>query len=215
MFGIENFWIFVSAGLLLNITPGPDMLYVATRSSAQGKWAGIVSSLGIGTGAFVHMSAAAAGLSAILLYSSVAFQVLKWLGAGYLIFLGVQAFLDGRRETQEAVESNSGNRIYEKGLMSIYRKGILVNLLNPKVALFFLAFLPQFVDPESAYYTLQIFFLGIVFDITGTTVNIVVALFLGFLGDWILSKPKFNVWKARVSGLIYMVLGIGIALSDR
>jgi len=212
MFGIENFWVFVSAGVMLNLTPGPDMLYVATRSSTQGKLAGIVSSLGIGTGTLFHMTAVAAGVSAILVYSSLAFQVIKWIGAGYLIYLGVQAFISSTRANDWSVSENGSAG---KSLLSVYRKGILVNLLNPKVALFFLAFLPQFVNPGSTFYALQILFLGIVFDITGTTVNILVALFLGYLGEWILANPSFNVWKARFSGTIYTILGIGVALSER
>lgn len=212
MFGIEHFFIFLTAGLLLNISPGPDMIYVATRSSTQGKMAGIISSLGIGTGALIHITAAAVGLSALIFYSTVAFQVIKWIGASYLVYLGIKAILGA---------NNNNNRKDEplvdktKSLSEIYKKGILVNLLNPKVALFFLAFLPQFVDPTSSYFTAGIISLGLIFSICGTLVLIIVAFFFSKLGQWLTGKPLFHKVKSWVSGTIYILLGIGIAASEK
>ncbi|SHG03152.1 Threonine/homoserine/homoserine lactone efflux protein [Fodinibius roseus] len=212
MFGIEHFFVFISAGLLLNISPGPDMIYVATRSSTQGKMAGIVSSLGIATGSLFHIIGAAIGLSAIIFYSSVAFQLIKWIGAGYLVYLGIKAILNAYKNvnTQNDALINK-----TKSLTEIYKKGILVNLLNPKVALFFMAFLPQFVDPASSYFTAGIILLGLLFNICGTAILIIVAYFFSKLGEWLTGRPLFHKVKSWVSGTVYILLGIGIATSEK
>jgi threonine/homoserine/homoserine lactone efflux protein len=138
---IHNFWLFALAGLLLNLTPGNDMLYVASRSAGQGVRAGIISSLGIMTGCLVHLTFAAAGLSAILASSATAFSIIKYAGACYLVYLGIKAILSKKAAGLERAEKTvaaSGRRIFWQG--------VLTNVLNPKVALFFLAFLPQFID---------------------------------------------------------------------
>ena len=212
MLEIDHFLVFLSAGLLLNISPGPDMIYVATRSSTQGKMAGIVSSLGIGTGALLHVMAAAVGLSAIIFYSTMAFQVVKWVGAIYLIYLGIKSVLNARKGAR-----NQDNPLKQQRepLSSIYRKGIFVNLLNPKVAVFFMAFLPQFVDPSSSYFTINVILLGLIFDLSGTLINIVVAYCFASLGNWLKDKPMFHTLKSWVSGIIYILLGIGIAASNK
>ncbi|MCF7804185.1 MAG: LysE family translocator [Candidatus Marinimicrobia bacterium] len=212
MIEIHHFFVFLSAGLLLNITPGPDMTYVATRSSTQGKMAGLVSSLGVGTGALFHISAAAVGVSAIIFYSSIGFQVVKWAGALYLIYLGLQAILDSRRNNDPA-----GSPAFSgpDNLLAIYRKGILVNLLNPKVALFFMAFLPQFVDPGAQYFPFNIILLGLIFTACGTVVNIIVAYFFGALGEWISGSSWFHIVKSWFSGLVYFLLGLGLAVTKK
>ena len=211
MLGIHHFWVFLSAGLLLNITPGPDMIYVATRSSGQGKMAGIASSFGIGTGALIHIMAAAIGLSALIFYSSVAFEFVKWVGASYLIYLGIKSILDANSKNESSVTALSKN----ESLFSIYKKGIFVDLLNPKVALFFLAFLPQFANPTSPYFAINIIMLGLIFDCCGTIINILVAHFFAGLGRWLDKKTMFHKAKSWFSGCIYIILGIGIASSKK
>ncbi len=208
MFEFSELLLFAGAGLLLNITPGPDMIYCATRSMGQGKAAGVVSALGIGGGGLIHTALAAFGLSAVLMYSSTAFQVIKLAGAAYLIYLGIRIILSGR--TKEDTK-----KLPDAGLFRIFRQGVLTNVLNPKVALFFLSFLPQFVHPERGSVALQIILLGMIFNFTGTTVNVLVGLLFGYAGGWLESKPVF--WKAQrwVTGSILIALGASLALPDR
>ena len=141
MFGIHDFGLFLAAGFLLNLTPGPDTLYILGRSVAQGRGAGVASALGISLGSIFHTCAAALGLSAILATSALAFAAIKLLGGAYLVFLGIKMILDRRREL--TLPSN----FRRWTTLAAFRQGVLTNLLNPKVALFFLAFLPQFIDP--------------------------------------------------------------------
>ena len=186
------------------------MIYVATRSSSQGKMAGVVSSLGIGTGALIHIMAAAIGLSAIIFYSSVAFEMVKWLGAAYLIYLGIKSILSANAE--DNIQKASDNH---ETLMSVYRKGILVDLLNPKVALFFLAFLPQFTNPTSPYFTVNIILLGLIFDCCATIINMTVAHFFAGLGRLLDGNTRFHKLKSWFSGIVYIILGLGIAASKK
>lgn len=174
--------------------------------------AGIVSSLGIATGSLIHIIGAAVGLSALIFYSSVAFEIIKWIGAGYLVYLGIKAILDAYKN-----ENTQNEALIDKtkNLAEIYKKGILVNLLNPKVALFFMAFLPQFVDPASSYFTAGIILLGLIFNICGTVILIIVAYFFSKLGKWLTGKPLFHKVKSWVSGTVYILLGIGIATSEK
>ncbi len=138
MFEIHDFWVFLAAALVVNITPGPDMIYVATRSASQGRSAGVVSALAIGAGCLIHIAAAVFGLSAVLMYSATAFTIVKLAGAGYLVYLGIKALRESRVPLPDKAAKASLGRIF--------RQGVVINVLNPKVALFFLAFLPQFAD---------------------------------------------------------------------
>src|SRR5216110_3051933 len=143
MFGIHNFGLFLIAGILLNLTPGPDTVYILGRSVAQGREAGVASALGICVGSIFHTCAAALGLSAILATSALAFGAIKMLGGAYLVFLGIKILLDRRKHL--SLPSN----FRRQSIAAAFRQGVLTNILNPKVALFFLAFLPQFIDPAS------------------------------------------------------------------
>src|SRR5690348_6252881 len=144
MLGIHDLPVFIVAGLVLNVTPGPDTFYILRRSLSQGRGAGVVSAIAIGSGCLVHTSAAALGLSAILAKSAFAFQLIRYAGAAYLIYLGARMIF------ARATEAQSSNQTAPKAdLWTIYRQGFLTNVLNPKVALFFLAFLPQFIDPAT------------------------------------------------------------------
>ncbi|HEX8640027.1 MAG TPA: LysE family translocator [Allosphingosinicella sp.] len=161
---------FVVAGLALNIVPGADMTFIIASAARGGRRDGIVAALGIGAGTLFHILAAVLGLSAILASSQTAFDIIKWIGAAYLLWIAVSVVRGERRAADDEAPrpSSSGLRLF--------RAAVLVNVLNPKVGLFFLAFLPQFVDPEAAVPALQILCLGLWFDLAGTLVNIAVAL---------------------------------------
>lgn len=160
--------LFLAAGLALNLTPGPDMLYVAARGASEGRSAGVVSALGIGAGTLVHVALVAGGLAALLAAVPVAYLVLRLAGAAYLVYLGVRALRGGSQAAHAPLPPAP--------LGAIFRQGVITNVLNPKVALFFLAFLPQFVDPSRGNPALQIVALGLLFDVSGTLVNLAVAL---------------------------------------
>jgi threonine/homoserine/homoserine lactone efflux protein len=206
---IHDFWLFALAGFLLNITPGNDMIYVASRSAGQGVRAGIVSSLGIMAGCLVHLTAAALGLSALLARSAVAFDVVKYVGAGYLFYLGVRALVNKKEATFVTAERPAMS--YSR----LFWQGVLTNVLNPKVALFFLAFLPQFIDVGGRHATEAILLLGIWFDASGTLVNIVVAVLFGRIGDWLRGHSRWLKVQEKITGLVLVALGIKVALTTK
>jgi threonine/homoserine/homoserine lactone efflux protein len=206
---IENFWVFALTALLLNLTPGNDMLYVAARSTSQGSKAGIVSSLGIMAGCMVHIVAAMFGLSAIIAKSAIAFDIIKYIGAAYLIYLGVRGIISKRKKLQ------IDTTIQRRSLKNIFWQGVLTNMLNPKVALFFLAFLPQFINVHEEKTSMQILFLGTWFNVGGTLVNIIVSLLFGKIGKWLSNSSTFIHWQERITGTILIALGIKVALSSR
>ncbi|HEX6180153.1 MAG TPA: LysE family translocator [Chitinophagaceae bacterium] len=206
---IQNFWMFALAGLMLNLTPGNDMIYVATRSTGQGIKAGIVSALGITAGCMVHILAAVVGVSAILAQSAVAFEVIKYLGAAYLVYLGIRSLLSKR--SGFTIHGEKEHHSYKK----IFWQGVITNVLNPKVALFFLAFLPQFIDVSAKAAHWQILFLGTWFNTSGLIVNVLVALLFGKIGGWLGNSPRFVQWQNRITGLMLIALGIKVALSSK
>ena len=206
---IEHFWVFALAALLLNLTPGNDMLYVAARSTSQGIKAGIISSLGIMAGCMVHILAAVIGLSAIIAQSALAFNIIKYVGAAYLVYLGIRSIIS-RKKTFEVK-----NKMQQQSYTRIFWQGVITNVLNPKVALFFLAFLPQFINVESKHTALQILFLGTWFNVGGTLVNIVVAILFGKIGTWLSQSPRFIQWQERITGAMLIALGIKVALSKK
>lgn len=194
----------MAAGLALNITPGPDMLYVAARGAGEGRAAGIASALGIGAGTLVHIALVAAGLAAVLAAVPVAYLAIRLGGAAYLIYLGVRALL--ARQASEAAP------LVPASIGAIFRQGVLTNVLNPKVALFFLAFLPQFVDPSRGNPALQVIGLGLLFDTTGTLVNLAVAVGSSRAAAR-LRAP--SVWLQRATGGIFVALGVRLAFAVR
>ena len=206
---INNFWVFALAALLLNLTPGNDMLYVAGRSTSQGTKAGIISSLGIMVGCMVHIIAAVIGLSAIIAQSALAFTIIKYLGACYLIYLGILSFISKTKSL--SINSNAKRLSYKK----IFWQGVMTNVLNPKVALFFLAFLPQFINPTTGNTKWEILFLGTWFDLGGTLVNIIVAFLFGKLSGWLTRSPRFVQWQQRITGLVLISLGIKVAITSK
>jgi threonine/homoserine/homoserine lactone efflux protein len=208
MFGTHDFLLFVTAGLLLNITPGPDMLYVVGRSTTQGARAGAAAALGIGAGCLVHILAAALGVSALIAASATAFTLLKLCGAAYLLYVGL-SLLFSRPATQTAaltpVMTPTSNS-------SIFMQGFLTNALNPKVALFFLAFVPQFISADSKQQTMAFLFLGLVFNVNGTLWNLFVAWITAKAGVR-LRNSRFLAWMNRCIGTFFVFLGVKLALA--
>jgi threonine/homoserine/homoserine lactone efflux protein len=199
---------FLVAALALNLTPGADMTYVIARSLGQGRGAGISSAFGIAAGSFLHSVFAAIGLSALLLHSELAFQLIKYAGAAYLLYLAWKAW----RSSNEAAEIAERRAA---GLGRIFVEGALTNLLNPKVALFILAFLPQFVDPAKGSVAGQILFLGLLFNIGGTAVNLAVACSAGAARGLVRGSPRFAGLMRRLSALVFVGLALRLAASER
>ena len=206
MFGIINFDAFLLAGLIMNLTPGADTMYILSRSLAQGKKAGILSALGISTGAIIHTLFATLGLSIILAKSSMAFEIIKNLGAAYLMFLGAKTIF--KKADRTFVLSNEKDIVNYK---QIYFSGVLTNLLNPKVALFFLAFLPQFIDPDYVQSSVPFLLLGLTFLLTGTTWCLILALFASNLSGRIRTNYRVKMWLEKITGGIFIALGIKLA----
>ncbi len=198
--------VFITAAFLLLITPGPAVLYIVARSIDQGRWAGIVSAIGVGIGTLVHVCAAALGLSALLLSSALAFSIVKYLGAAYLIYLGVQK-LRTRTDTY-AVQT-----VQVQTLQRVFFQGIIVNTLNPKIALFFFAFLPQFVDPARGNIGLHIALLGMIFVVMGICTDSVYATLAGTFGGWLKQNRGFLFAQKYITGSIYILLGLTTAVA--
>jgi len=197
--------LFVSVATILVFMPGPNTLYIIARSIQQGRLAGLVSSLGVQVGTMVHIVAASLGLSALLVSSAVAFNVVKYAGAAYLIFLGIKTLL-----TKERIEPA---KVRKAALGRVFQQGIVVNLLNPKTALFFFAFLPQFIDVGRGAVVLQVVLLGSILIFLGTLSDSVYALASGSIGNWLRENLKFLRAQRYFAGSIYIGLGAATALS--
>jgi threonine/homoserine/homoserine lactone efflux protein len=197
----------MTAALALNVTPGPDMLYVATRSTSEGRTAGVVSAFGIAAGTLVHITALALGLSALLAAVPLAYDAVRYAGAAYLLYLGARALL-------RPAPGGSDAAITPAALGVVFRQGMVTNVLNPKVALFFLAFLPQFVDPARGNAVMQTVLLGLLFNTSGTIVNVLVALGASRAGSW-LRRGRAGQTLQRATGVIFVALGLRLALAGR
>ena len=191
--------MFAAAALALAVVPGPAVLYIVARSVDQGRFAGLVSALGIGVGSLVHVTAATIGLSSLLASSATAFTVVKYAGAAYLILLGIHRLL-----TREEVAEVAAR---PRGLGKIFRDGVIVNVLNPKTALFFLAFLPQFVDPDQGAASPQILVLGLIFTVIALSSDSLWALAAGTLGAWLRRSRWYLGVKRWVTGTVLVALG--------
>ncbi len=201
-----NLAVFVVAALALLLVPGPAVLYVVTRSIHQGRRAGLASVLGIHVGTLVHIAAATAGLSALLVSSSVAFTAVKVAGAVYLVGLGLWTLFSRRPEAEVALGG-------ERNLRRAFAQGIVVNVLNPKTALFFLAFLPQFVDPEASHPAVQIAVLGLLFALLGLVTDSLWALAAGTAGGVLRRSRRFLRTQRYVAGTVYVGLGVATAFA--
>ncbi|MGP8068704.1 MAG: LysE family translocator [Candidatus Bathyarchaeia archaeon] len=200
--------LFLAAALALNVSPGPDMLYVISRSLGQGRRAGIVSALGIGVGTLVYTLVTAIGLSALLLSIPILFNAIRYAGALYLAYLGFRMLFAKIVKTRGTAEGRPAHI----PLRSVFRQGVTTNVLNPKVALFFLAFLPQFVDQSKGQVALQLVLLGLMFDTSGTSVNVVVATLAGRVGDSLKKRSIFSRIQRILPAFILIGLAISVAL---
>ncbi|MFI5156891.1 MAG: LysE family translocator [Chitinophagales bacterium] len=207
---MHNFLMFAFASLMLNITPGNDMLYVASRSTGQGIKAGIISSFGIMVGCMVHILAAVIGISAVIAKSATAFDIIKYVGAAYLVYLGLRSLLSRKKSSFQLTEQSRS-----LSYRAIFMQGVVTNVLNPKVALFFLAFLPQFIDLKMENPQWMILFFGLWFDFSGTIINILVAIAFGKMGNWLGKSPRFIKIQERLTGVLLIALGIKVALSSK
>lgn len=207
--GIENALVFLGAGILLNLYPGPDTIYIIGRSLAQGRGAGVCAALGISSGAVIHTLLGAFGLSAVLAASASAFTVIKYLGGAYLVYQGFRLIFDSAAPTGDQPFD-----LTRTGLRRIYRQGVLTNVLNPKVALFFLAFLPQFISVSSPNKVLSFIALGLIFITTGTIWCIIVALFSSGVAARLHGSSKTTQRLRYLNGILFMLLGLKLAAAD-
>ena len=201
--------LFMAAGWLLNLTPGPDVLYIVSHGLRHGARAGMVAALGIVSGCFVHVFAAAAGLSALLATSATAFTVIKWIGAAYLLWMGVKLlFSRGGRLDLNASRST------ETDLWLVWRRGFLTNVLNPKVALFFLAFVPQFIRPDAAHPALAFLLLGVLFNVNSLPINLGYAWLAAWAARRLQVLQAAMGWMDRIAGLMFIGFGLRLALAE-
>lgn len=207
MFGIQNFEAFIVASIMLNLLPGPDNFYILGRSLAQGRNVGIASALGISTGAIFHTLAAAIGLSALILASPTAFLTVKLLGAAYLVFLGGKMFLNSRKNIDD-IKSLSGS-----SFSAAFRQGLVTNAFNPKVALFFLAFLPQFIakDVDSNFFGFIV--LGFTFVATSTIWGFLLAYSSAAISKRLRNNPKYLEYLNKITGTLLIGLGVRLVVS--
>jgi threonine/homoserine/homoserine lactone efflux protein len=208
--GIEHLGLFVLSGWLLNLTPGPDVLYIVSHALRSGVRAGIVAAFGITAGCFVHIVAAGLGVSALLATSAMAFTVLKWVGAAYLVFMGLRMLTSNTQpaiylEAARAYSTSAG------GLKAIFFRGFLTNALNPKVALFFLAFVPQFITPGASHPTLAFLVLGVLFNLNAVPINIGYAVLAGWAAQRTALVQQGMHWLDRVAGALFVGFGIKLA----
>jgi len=208
MFGTHDLLLFIASGLLLNATPGPDTLYIVGRSSTQGWRAGATAALGIGTGTLVHILAAALGLSAILAASAAAFTAVKIAGAAYLVYVGISLLRSPTRRPEAAAITTPA-----ASLRTVFVQGFLTNVLNPKVALFFLAFLPQFVSPDAASKPLAFLFLGAVFIFNGTLWCLVLVWSASAISGRLRGRASTGLALKRATGVVFIGLGVRLAVS--
>lgn len=214
---VHDLPLFLMAALLVNLTPGPDMLFVAGSSAVHGRRAGVLAALGVGAGCLLHVALAAVGLSALLAASATAFAVVKWVGAAYLVWVGVSMWRARARSDVPTADQRAGASL-ARGSSRVFWQGAWTNALNPKVALFFLAFLPQFIVPGAPQQGLSFLALGLVFTFGGVAVNIGVALLTHQVHQGLAGRSgsaRFGVWLQRAAGALFVGLGLKLAFSSR
>jgi threonine/homoserine/homoserine lactone efflux protein len=216
---VHHLPLFVAAALAVNLTPGPDMLFVVGSGATRGRRAGVLAALGVGAGCLLHIALAAVGLSALLAASALAFGVVKWAGAAYLVWVGLSMW----RTRRGAPGASSAAQPAAGATGNVFWQGALTNALNPKVALFFLAFLPQFIEPGASGQALAFVVLGLVFNLGGTLVNIVVALLAAWISARLAARASlgtngpsaWGTWLQRAVGALFVGLGLKLAFSSR
>jgi len=204
----HHFLIYLLSVLTINLLPGPDMFYTISQSVQHGKRQGLAAALGIGSGCFVHIFAVSAGLSALIFRSALAFSIIKYVGVCYLLYLGLTSLM---KKHAVLLDTQQGARA-KVSWRKIYFQGFFINVMNPKVALFFLAFLPQFVVFTSSYPVgIQLLILGLIFNCSGTIVNILVAYFFGSLKQWLADHPIALIIQQKMTGIVLIVFGLRLA----
>ena len=210
---LQHLLLFLAAGLLLNLTPGPDVLYIVSQSLRAGARAGVVAGLGITAGCFVHVFAAAVGVGALLAASATAFAVLKWAGAAYLLWVGIRLLVTRSSDAGWGAPQASASGLEARPLKQVFRGGFLTNVLNPKVAIFFLAFVPQFIAPGAAHQALDFVALGILFNINSAIVNCAWALAAAWMARQGAVQRGIH-WLDRAAGAMFLAFGLRLALAD-
>ncbi len=205
---LTNIFLLFTATVLLCIIPGPDMLYILACSTTQGRAAGVISCVGIAVGGLLQTSAVALGLTGLFLVVPVAYDIIKYVGAAYLVYLGIRVIL----KREEFGKSSSGE---QTSLTHTFWQGTLTTLLNPKVAFFYVAFLPQFVDKAQGHISIQLLVLGLVFNITGLVVDASIALLASFLGTWLKSHTGVAKLMGWLTGFVFIGLGVRLAFSQK
>lgn len=208
MIDLHTYLLFIGAVVVLVIVPGPDMAYMLTRTIIQGRRAGVLAAVGINVGAYVHVAAAVLGLTAILAASSIAFTVIKWIGACYLVWIGIQAI-----RTKASAMNVGGDQALRLDSRTIFWQGFLSDVLNPKVAIFFLAFLPQFIDPENltVSVTQQLILLGVTGNVVAVCLNLILVYFASIATASLRKNQKLVTWLNRTAGAVFIGLGIRLA----
>lgn len=204
----EQWWLFIVACTVLNTAPGPDTIYITTKTITQGRLSGMLSALGVCTGAMVHATAAGIGLSAILATSAYAFTIVKWVGALYLIYLGYKAIVSTLNNEQQIINSQQTSTQSKNHLWKIYFQGVLVDILNPKTALFFLAFIPQFINPTLGSSVWQFIFLGLIVIINALVIEVILIMFASKITVFLRTNRSLSNWLERSLGLTLIGLGL-------
>ena len=212
MFGIHDLPLFVLAGLLLNITPGPDMLYIAGRTASQGFRSGLAAVMGINAGCLVHTFAAAIGLSAILTASAEAFFLVKLVGAAYLVYVGLSLLLEKK---PDATAPEISRILPSRTIRQVFWQGFMTNVLNPKIALFFLAFLPQFISTDSASKPAAFVLLGVIFIVNSLFVTVGFAALVAQAHARFQHSTRVVVWLNRCCGALFIAIGVKLALTEK
>jgi threonine/homoserine/homoserine lactone efflux protein len=210
MYDLNHWLVFLAAAFALNISPGPDIAYIVSNTVARGRRHGFAASWGVCSGSVVHVLAAAFGLSAILAASALAFSAIKWAGAAYLIYLGIRALLSAG--AQFAIDADRRGR---NSAVAIYRQGFMIDLLNPKVAVFFMAFLPQFADPALGHVPAQLIMHGALVIAVGVVVEAGIVLVASRFTETLRRSPRIGLWLDRVLGTVLVSLGLRLALQQR
>lgn len=214
---VHDLPLFLTAALLVNLTPGPDMLFVAGSSAVHGRRAGVLAALGVGAGCLLHVALAAVGLSALLAASATAFTLVKWVGAAYLVWVGI-SMLRAARPAAASAGGESERATQAPGASRLFWQGAWTNALNPKVALFFLAFLPQFIVPGAPQQALSFLALGLAFTLGGVAVNVAVALLAHRVRQGLSGREasaRVGPWLQRAAGALFVGLGLKLAFSAR
>jgi threonine/homoserine/homoserine lactone efflux protein len=205
---LDTVTVFFAASLALGLAPGPDNIFVLTQSALHGRAAGLFVTIGLCTGLLVHTTAVSLGIAAVFATSVVAFTTLKLIGASYLLYLAWQAF----KTRASSIPQNEDSDV---SFRHLYARGVIMNITNPKVAIFFLAFLPQFADPSRGSLTLQLFLLGALFIVATLLVFVSIAWFAGTLGDWLKKSPRAQIVLNRIAGTIFVGLALRLVTTER